>query len=245
PVLGRFVSPDSIVPEPGSSGGFNRYRYARNNPLKYVDPTGHQGGCPEQDPVCETVEYIQEMGDQLTDAVQLFIDESLEVAGDLPGNVSIPAATVKPSIVQHGQDTPRSLGYAESAFAADTIDFGITSSIAGVGIVGGLLSGGTIAGFAEAANVAASPITVPAGTAGWIFTIAADLSAGRTELSNGSIYIGTDSIVSTLTFVGGDVNPELYTSSIADSIQYGWDMARKEGQDPTSLRIEFSYFPAP
>ncbi len=26
PVLGRFVSPDSIVPEPGSSGGFNRYR---------------------------------------------------------------------------------------------------------------------------------------------------------------------------------------------------------------------------
>ncbi|MCP4372433.1 MAG: hypothetical protein GY797_30660, partial [Deltaproteobacteria bacterium] len=34
-------SPDSIVPEPGSSGGFNRYRYTRNNPLKYVDPTGH------------------------------------------------------------------------------------------------------------------------------------------------------------------------------------------------------------
>ncbi|MCP4369121.1 MAG: RHS repeat-associated core domain-containing protein, partial [Deltaproteobacteria bacterium] len=40
-VLGRFVSPDSIVPEPGSSGGFNRYRYTRNNPLKYVDPSGH------------------------------------------------------------------------------------------------------------------------------------------------------------------------------------------------------------
>ncbi|MCP4374090.1 MAG: RHS repeat-associated core domain-containing protein, partial [Deltaproteobacteria bacterium] len=45
PVLGRFVSPDSIVPEPGSSGGFNRYRYTRNNPLKYVDPSGHQEGC--------------------------------------------------------------------------------------------------------------------------------------------------------------------------------------------------------
>ncbi len=41
PVLGRFVSPDSIVPEPGSSGGFNRYRYTRNNPLKYTDPSGH------------------------------------------------------------------------------------------------------------------------------------------------------------------------------------------------------------
>ena len=41
PLLGRFVSPDTIVPEPTSSGGFNRYRYTRNNPLKYVDPSGH------------------------------------------------------------------------------------------------------------------------------------------------------------------------------------------------------------
>jgi RHS repeat-associated protein len=41
PRLGRFISPDSIVPEPGSSSGFNRYRYTRNNPLKYTDPSGH------------------------------------------------------------------------------------------------------------------------------------------------------------------------------------------------------------
>jgi RHS repeat-associated protein len=41
PRLGRFISPDTIVPEPGSSGGFNRYRYTRNNPLKYTDPSGH------------------------------------------------------------------------------------------------------------------------------------------------------------------------------------------------------------
>ena len=41
PRIGRFISPDSIVPEPTSSGGFNRYRYARNNPLKYMDPSGH------------------------------------------------------------------------------------------------------------------------------------------------------------------------------------------------------------
>lgn len=41
PILGRFVSPDSIVPEPTRSGGYNRYRYARNSPLMYTDPTGH------------------------------------------------------------------------------------------------------------------------------------------------------------------------------------------------------------
>lgn len=41
PRLGRFASPDSIVPEPSSSAGFNRYRYARNSPLVFSDPTGH------------------------------------------------------------------------------------------------------------------------------------------------------------------------------------------------------------
>jgi RHS repeat-associated protein len=41
PYLGRFVSPDSIVPEPGNPQSLNRYAYVRNNPLRYTDPTGH------------------------------------------------------------------------------------------------------------------------------------------------------------------------------------------------------------
>ncbi len=251
PVLGRFVSPDTIVPDPSSSGGFNRYRYTRNNPLRYTDPSGHQGGCPKQDAVCESVEYIREMGEELIEATELFMNESerrvnqvSELANDLIGNGSIPVGTVKPSIVQHGQSTPTSLEYEEAAFMADTIDFGITSTIAMVGLGGGAISGGTVAGYAELANLAARPITLPAGTAGWIFNITSDLTSGQTdfsELSNGSIYIGTDSIVSTLTFIGGDVNPELYTSSIADAIQYSWDIARKEGQESTSFKLEFSY----
>jgi len=32
------------VPDPTSSGGFNRYAYVNNNPLTNVDPTGHCGG---------------------------------------------------------------------------------------------------------------------------------------------------------------------------------------------------------
>jgi hypothetical protein len=40
-VLGRFLSPDSIVPRPGDPQMLNRYAYVRNNPLKYADPTGH------------------------------------------------------------------------------------------------------------------------------------------------------------------------------------------------------------
>jgi hypothetical protein len=42
PRLGRFVSADSIVPNPLSPQDLNRFSYASNNPLRYRDPTGHQ-----------------------------------------------------------------------------------------------------------------------------------------------------------------------------------------------------------
>jgi RHS repeat-associated protein len=41
PETGRFVSPDTIAPDPANPQGLNRYAYTLNNPLKYVDPTGH------------------------------------------------------------------------------------------------------------------------------------------------------------------------------------------------------------
>ncbi len=39
--LGRFIQPDTIVPEPGDPQALNRYSYVLNNPLRYTDPTGH------------------------------------------------------------------------------------------------------------------------------------------------------------------------------------------------------------
>jgi RHS repeat-associated protein len=39
--LGRFVSADSIVPEPGEPQALNRYSYVLGNPLRYTDPSGH------------------------------------------------------------------------------------------------------------------------------------------------------------------------------------------------------------
>jgi len=40
PQIGRFLSPDNYVQEPGNSQSFNRYTYCLNNPLKYTDPDG-------------------------------------------------------------------------------------------------------------------------------------------------------------------------------------------------------------
>ena len=39
----HFVQPDSIIPNVYNPQQLNRYAYANNNPLKYVDPTGHVG----------------------------------------------------------------------------------------------------------------------------------------------------------------------------------------------------------
>jgi RHS repeat-associated protein len=47
PALGRFIQPDTIVPEPVNPQSLNRYAYCLNNPVKYNDPSGH-------DPLDET-----------------------------------------------------------------------------------------------------------------------------------------------------------------------------------------------
>jgi len=39
--LGRFVTGDSIIPDPGSSIGWDRYAYTSNNPVNRTDPSGH------------------------------------------------------------------------------------------------------------------------------------------------------------------------------------------------------------
>lgn len=39
--LGKFISPDSIVPNPHDPSDFNRFVYVCNSPLIYIDPSGH------------------------------------------------------------------------------------------------------------------------------------------------------------------------------------------------------------
>jgi RHS repeat-associated protein len=53
--IGRFLSPDSIVPDPANPQSLNRYSYCLNNPLRYIDPSGHS-------PVDEIYRRIYEGG---------------------------------------------------------------------------------------------------------------------------------------------------------------------------------------
>jgi RHS repeat-associated protein len=48
--IGRFISADTIVPDPANPQSLNRYSYCLNNPLKYVDPSGHGVKVPMKKP---------------------------------------------------------------------------------------------------------------------------------------------------------------------------------------------------
>src|SRR5574341_1968295 len=41
PGLRRFISADTIVPNPSNPQTLNRFSYTVNNPINYTDPTGH------------------------------------------------------------------------------------------------------------------------------------------------------------------------------------------------------------
>ena len=41
PSIGRFLSADSVIPDPYDGQSYNRYTYVNNRPLSFTDPTGH------------------------------------------------------------------------------------------------------------------------------------------------------------------------------------------------------------
>jgi RHS repeat-associated protein len=55
PRLGRWISADTIAPNPDSPQSLNRFSYVLGNPLKFTDPSGHkeEGECGFNGEACE------------------------------------------------------------------------------------------------------------------------------------------------------------------------------------------------
>jgi RHS repeat-associated protein len=58
PLLAQFISPDSIVPRPDDVQAFNRYGYARWNPMTRLDANGHADHDPQRDSLCEALPMV-------------------------------------------------------------------------------------------------------------------------------------------------------------------------------------------
>ena len=66
PELGRFLSADTIVPDPYNLQSLNRYSYVLNDPLSYTDPSGYDPINPD-DPIIIRI-IVEEEG--LPDPIQ-------------------------------------------------------------------------------------------------------------------------------------------------------------------------------
>jgi len=66
--LGRWISPDSIIPQPGNPQSLNRYSYVRNAPLRFTDPSGmwEQESEDYADPDTETLHAAAEATTEVT-----------------------------------------------------------------------------------------------------------------------------------------------------------------------------------
>ena len=81
--IGRFASADTMVPDPINPQQFNRYSYTSNNPLKYIDPSGHfqcTGGTEEEnrqcyDNVAGWLLTLQEEGGELSNGIYNWFKE--------------------------------------------------------------------------------------------------------------------------------------------------------------------------
>jgi hypothetical protein len=84
--VGRFIQADSIIPDPGNSQAWDRYAYTANNPVKYVDPSGHSY-CdrPNADP--------EECGGTTEEEYQIYLQthplpQGMELPPELPEHVA-------------------------------------------------------------------------------------------------------------------------------------------------------------
>lgn len=65
PQLARFISADTIVPEPGSVKAYDRFAYVNGNPINYNDPSGHMAWLGEGGGSLAQAEYDKQRNEQL------------------------------------------------------------------------------------------------------------------------------------------------------------------------------------
>jgi RHS repeat-associated protein len=120
--LGRFISADTIVPQPFNPQSLNRYSFVINNPLRFTDPTGHSycdsamadptecpGGSGVISCVCNTPTNTGYSGGGLEPAEVIFISSGGTSGGGTilgGGGCNDPSCTLPSTWVSGGPNLP-------------------------------------------------------------------------------------------------------------------------------------------
>lgn len=188
PTLGRMTQPDSVIPDLGNSQDWDRYPYARNNPLKYNDPSGHwpSGNQIQLSIAIGITLPLSNLNPRNTDkTILLFF--ALSLVTDEKGGVQL-YSTVRDQTYQDGT-SPSGSGFrdgpAEKANPSSALTAGVTlayGTIEGAGFK-------TTDDYRGYAVDTAGSVTTPLGSFGGDQYVYADPVTGQTDPSK---YVGND-----------------------------------------------------
>jgi RHS repeat-associated protein len=243
--LGRWISPDSIIPDPANPQSLNRLMYVNNNPLKLVDWGGHAG---------TTAKLIRgASGTHLAGSASpnqgsllkglLVTSTGLSVAHEAMSGEILPLPRYYGPMTPTEPDEQwrKDWAYRASkvAMSSDTIALYISLTEAAVadastlvGIIGGG-AGAIPAKLASEAAVQGSPIAAAENFLGLVSLVSAgagDALLGNTRAypMNNRIVLGQDTTVSLLNSAGGYV-PESNVDFLISAEQWIYDVARAVG----------------
>ncbi len=150
PYLNRFVSADTMVPDPTNPQNFNRYAYGLGNPLKFRDPSGHDVDCGIGESGCRQRVAIEKRYDELTKTIGARIEVR---SGGHPGR-TIPSEYkgITDFITSRASEFGILLDVAQTAVSAAGIAVQVAGTLGGpVGKLAGLFTDETETRFGDAA----------------------------------------------------------------------------------------------
>ena len=186
PVLGRFISPDSVVQAPGDPQTLNRYSYARNNPLIYVDPSGNVFGI-----------------DDIILAISVILVNSIGVTAGATA-YAVATCITYVGIVASGA----ALGAATSAITGGDVGLGALTGAISAGLFYGAGSlAGEIGGALGAAPGSLGQVAI---TTGVHFAAGAASGAINSAITGGNIGVGalTGAVAAGVGSLAGNILPD-------------------------------------
>ncbi len=146
PVIGTFISPDTIIPDPSDPQTLNRYAYCRNNPIMYRDPSGRMFA----EIIYAAVSYILSAAETY---ISSYAVDGAVVGGALGGSASAATGGNFWDGVRAGAISGAFMGAGDYGILNGAISGGINASISGQDIGKGTLAGGLTGAIAPYSNL--------------------------------------------------------------------------------------------